>query len=138
MKRPRRRRARVLALQALYQLDGGRAPEAVSSFLAEPEDPTGELARSLTDSVWQVRADLDEVLEQHLRDWSVERLGLVERAVLRLALYELLHQPEVPVAVVINEAVSLAKRFASKEAGALVNAVLDNAKALRHEPPEAG
>ncbi len=138
MKRPQRRRARILALQALYQLDGRRAPQDVSSFLGEPEDPTGQLARSLTDSVWQVRADLDEVLQQHLQDWSVERLGMVERAVLRLALYELLHEPEVPVAVVINEAVSLAKRFASKEAGALINAVLDNAKALRDEPPEAG
>ena len=138
MKRPQRRRARILALQALYQLDGARAPQDVSSFLGGPEDPTGQLARSLTDSVWQVRADLDEVLQQQLQDWSVERLGMVERAVLRLALYELLHEPEVPVAVVINEAVSLAKRFASKEAGALVNAVLDNAKALRDEPPEAG
>jgi len=138
MKRPQRRRARILALQALYQLDGGREPEDVSSFLGEPENPTGELARSLTNSVWRLRTELDEVMEQHLQDWSAERLGMVERAVLRLALYELLHESEVPVAVVIDEAVSLAKRFASKEAGALINAVLDNAKALRDEPAEAG
>ncbi len=138
MKRPQRRRARVLALQALYQLDSGRDREDVSSFLAEPQDPTGDLARSLTHCVWQTRTELDDVLQRHLHDWSVPRLGLVERAVLRLALYELLHQPEVPVAVVINEAVALAKRFASKEAGGLVNAVLDHAKALRNEPPETG
>ncbi len=138
MNRGRLRRARVLALQALYQLDSGRDREDVSSFLAEPQDPTGDLARSLTHCVWQARTELDDVLQRHLHDWSVARLGLVERAVLRLALYELLHQPEVPVAVVINEAVALAKRFASKEAGGLVNAVLDHAKALRNEPPETG
>jgi len=138
MKRPQRRRARVLAFQALYQLDSGREPKDVASFLAEPEDPTGDLARALTHAVWDTRTELDDVLQQHLHDWSVARLGLVERAVLRLALYELLHQCEVPVAVVIDEAVALAKRFASKEAGGLVNAVLDHAKALRDESAETG
>ena len=133
MNRPHPRRARVLTLQALYQLDSGRPWEDLASFFGEPGDPTAELARSLTRGAWEHREDLDGILQEHLREWSVARLGLVERAVLRLALYELAHRCEVPVAVVIDEAVELAKRFAGDRAAALINAVLDKAKVVRDE-----
>ena len=134
----RPRRTRILALQALYQLDSGRAWEEVSAFLGEPGQPVGQAALTLVEAIWAGRATLDETLADHLQDWSVARLGTVERAVLRLALYELLYEPEVPVAVVIDEAVELVKRFASERSGALVNAVLDKAKVLRDERSKAG
>lgn len=138
MKRPHRRRARVLAFQALYQLDSGRPWEDLDPFFEEPDEPTARLARSLAQGAWEGRGDLDRILEEHLRGWSVARLGLVERAVLRLALYELAHCGEVPVAVVIDEAVELAKRFAGGRAAGLVNAVLDKAKTVRNECSQGG
>jgi len=67
---------------------------------------------------------IDSSLQQHLADWSLGRLGVLERSILRIAAYELLFEPSVPPAVVIDEAVGLAKRYCSSEAGALVNGVL--------------
>ncbi len=128
-----RRRSRILALQALYQLDSGRTWEHVTKFLVDTGTPAGERALALAQAAWAEREHLDHILSEHLKDWTVPRLGAVDRAVLRLALYELLHEPDVPVAVVIDEAVELAKRFASERSGALVNAILDKAKVLRDE-----
>ena len=138
MNHRQRRRARILALQVLYQLDSGRTREHVSAFLTDPGGPAAERARALAEATWAERADLDRILDEYLENWTVPRLGAVERAVLRLGLYELLHEADVPVAVVIDEAVELAKRFASERSGALVNAVLDRAKVLRDELPEQG
>lgn len=67
---------------------------------------------------------IDGLLGQHLEGWALTRLGVLERAILRVAAYELLEESEVPVAVVVDEAVGLAKRFCSAEAGSLVNGVL--------------
>ena len=77
------------------------------------------------------------MLGKHVEGWTLQRLGVLERAILRLAAYELIWEPEVPSAVVIDEAVGAAKRFCSDEAGALVNGVLGSlAKTVRVE--EAG
>jgi N utilization substance protein B len=70
------------------------------------------------------RSDIDSILQEHVSGWSVDRLGVLERSILRLAAFELLWRPDVPAAVAIDEAVALAKRFCSDEAGALVNGVL--------------
>jgi N utilization substance protein B len=85
---------------------------------------------------------IDTVLHPHVTGWTLERLGTLERAILRLATYELLWEPGVPEAVAIDEAVELAKRFCSDEAAALVNGVLgsvavserDQISAIRDEP----
>ena len=83
------------------------------------------------------RSEIDEVLGKHVEGWSLQRLGVLERAILRLAAYELLREPDVPSAVVIDEAVESAKRFCSDEAGSLVNGVLGSlARTVRVE--EAG
>jgi N utilization substance protein B len=127
-------RARVLAFQALCQLEAGSSWEDLSSFFAEAEGPVGTQASALAHGAWEGRAELDGVLARHLENWSIPRLGVVERAILRLGLYELLHKGSLPAAVVIDEAVRLAKRFGGDESAALVNAVLDKGKALDHEP----
>jgi N utilization substance protein B len=75
------------------------------------------------------RARIDTAIEPHLRGWALERLGVLERAILRVATHELLAEKEVPVAVVIDEAVDLTKRFCSGEAAALVNGVLSGVAA---------
>ena len=73
------------------------------------------------------RAELDETLAKLSRNWRVERMAVVERNIIRLALWELLHAPAVPINVVINEAIELAKRFGSAEGAAFVNGLLDRA-----------
>ena len=73
------------------------------------------------------QAELDEVLARLSRNWRIERMAVVERNIIRLALWELLHAPAVPVNVVINEAIELAKRFGTAEGAAFVNGLLDRA-----------
>ena len=82
-----------------------------------------ELVRGVSDH----RAELDEILTRLSRNWRVERMGIVERNVIRIALYELKYAPNVPVAVILNEAVELAKRYGAAEGGAFVNGLLDRA-----------
>lgn len=118
-----RRSARRGAVFILYQQDllGLSAEAALARSVREVVD---DYARSLVLGVGGRRDDLDAALKKHITGWSLERLGVIERAILRVAAYEMLYMTEVPAAVVINEAVALAKRFCSAEAGALVNGVL--------------
>jgi N utilization substance protein B len=78
------------------------------------------------------------VLDKHVEGWSLQRLGVLERAILRLAAFELLWEPDLPSAVAIDEAVETAKRFCSDEAGSLINGVLGSvAGSVRVEEVEA-
>ncbi len=81
-------------------------------------------AAALARGVWEHRAELDEALERASMHWRVDRMPTVDRNVLRLALYELRFLPTVPVAVVISEAVELAKQYSTEKSGAFVNGVL--------------
>jgi N utilization substance protein B len=118
-----RRSARRQAVFVLYQQDllGLTLEAAIERAGDDKVDP---YARRLLIGVSEQRQNIDEVLGEHITGWSLERLGMLERAILRSAVYELLWEPEVPEAVAIDEAVVLAKRFCSVEAGALVNGVL--------------
>lgn len=139
-----RRRARVVALQVLYAMDGDDADPGVAlathmrEFGADQEEDEDEtpqekafdedLASALVAGVSENRSRLDETLSKLSQKWRVERLARVDRNILRLALYELAHcQAQVPARVVINEAIELAKRFGSEEAPAFVNGMLDSA-----------
>lgn len=99
----------------------------------EDEDALGSprMDRALVDDlvrgVYAHRAELDETLAQISRNWRVERMALVDRNIIRIALYELRHVEGVPVSVAINEAVELAKRFGTAEGAAFVNGLLDRA-----------
>ena len=81
-------------------------------------------ARSLVLGVGQNQADIDARLAPHLANWDLDRLGALERSILRLATYELLWEEDLPAAVAVDEAVTLARKFCSDEAGALINGVL--------------
>ena len=118
-----RRSARRQAVFVLYQKDLLELTlEAALERIGDAElDP---YARALVLGVAQEQVAIDSVLQPHVAGWSLERLGILERSILRLATYELLWEAGVPEAVVIDEAVELAKRFCSDEAGALVNGVL--------------
>jgi transcription antitermination protein NusB len=113
-----RKGARREALFVLYQWDVTGTPLA-SLHEGELDPYTVELAEGVTAEI----AALDARINEASRDWSVERLGAVERNILRIALWEL-DRDEVPLEAAIDEAVSLAKQYASEDAGRLVNGIL--------------
>jgi transcription antitermination protein NusB len=125
----RRTRARERALQALYQIDV--AAEGIDEALAgfwrsfEPvEREVRELAEGMVRGVAEHRRRVDEAIEAASSNWRLDRMARVDRNVLRLAVYELLCT-DVPVKVIINEAIELGKKFGSESSGAFVNGVLD-------------
>ena len=127
-----RGRARRRALQALYawQLAGGEVRGILAQFAHEQAREPADLAyfEDLVRGVLQHVAALDQALSAHL-DRPVEQVDPVERAALRIAAYELLHRPDVPYRVVINEAIDSTKRFGSEHGHTYVNGVLDKAAA---------
>jgi N utilization substance protein B len=119
-----RRSARRQAAFTLYQQDLlGLTPAEALLRVAEGNQPD-PYTRRLVVGVGEHREEIDQLLNQHLSEWTVDRLGILERSILRIGAYELEWEDEVPNAVAIDEAVVLAKRFCSDEAGALVNGVL--------------
>jgi N utilization substance protein B len=128
-----RRRAREAALQMLYQCEaGGVSPEEAIASHGQIEQAvrTGSEAgdafacRLVVGTVGHV-ADIDPVIAANAEHWRPERMALVDRLILRMAVYQLQHEPDVPPVVVINEAVELARRFSGGDSGRFVNGVLD-------------
>jgi N utilization substance protein B len=129
----KRRKGRELVVQACYasQLAGRPLDACVEDQLVrrQPAPETAAFARRLSGILADHQREIDVWLRRLLEHWAPERVGEVERAVLRLALAELRHCPDVPWRVVINEACELARRFGSEEAVAFVNGILDRAAA---------
>ncbi len=113
-----RRAARRTALVLLYQWDV-TGQELASLFEGEI-DP---YAREIAEAVVTAHEELDRRITEAADDWTADRLGALERNILRMAIHELDHD-DVPVEVAINEAVALAKRYSSEDAGRLVNGIL--------------
>jgi transcription antitermination protein NusB len=125
-----RSRARDVALQLLYQheLNPRMARDAVVRFVHERLNDPDDLepfALALYEGVLQKRHEIDRRLAQAAENWKVPRMAVVDRNVLRLGGYELLHVPETPAAVVLDEAIELARRYGSADSPAFVNGVLD-------------
>lgn len=121
-----RHEARQRALQVLYQADlrRGDPTATVQRVLADPHgEPLDAFARRLVTGVSRHREEIDVVIGRHARGWTVQRMPLVDRNVLRLGVYELLYE-DVPAAVVIDEAVELAKTLSTDESPRYVNGVL--------------
>jgi N utilization substance protein B len=120
---------RESALQMLFALEagGGTSEQVVASYWREtPGDPEGR--DYADDALRGVAAELervDEAIRKASTNWRLERMARVDRNVLRLGAWELMQRSEVPRAVILDEAVELAKRFGSEESGAFVNGVLD-------------
>jgi N utilization substance protein B len=133
-----RHRAREYALQMLYQAEVGRHPmdEVAAHFFDDGEVPgdVAAFAVRLATGVTGSRETIDALLEEAIDNWRLERLGTVDRNVLRIAVFEFLHEAATPRVVVIDEAIELAKRFAGEESGQFVNGILD---ALRRRLDEA-
>ncbi|MEO8364734.1 MAG: transcription antitermination factor NusB [Pseudoxanthomonas sp.] len=125
-----RARARRRALQAVYawQISGGLVEQIIGQFAHEQAKEIADLEYfdDLVRGVVKHRASLDEALVGYL-DRAVEEVDPIERAVLRLSAYELIHRLDVPYRVVLNEAIEIAKRFGSEHGHTYVNGVLDKA-----------
>lgn len=112
-------------MMLLYQTDlvGGDVDAAIASYEGEHGRALAPYAQELVRGVHARMTELDTMLSAHLHDWAIDRLGTVERAVLRIAALELVSE-DVPPPVVIDEAVELSKRYATPDAARLVNGVL--------------
>jgi N utilization substance protein B len=117
--------ARRLAIDILYQSDirNEDPGRALQEWMAAGRD-VPEFARELVEGVSAHRAELDEFLGRHATGWTVHRMAVVDRTILRVACYELLHRPDVPAAAAINEAVEAAKELSTEDSGRFVNGVL--------------
>jgi N utilization substance protein B len=129
-----RRQARVLALQALYEIDtaGHKADDVTRRLLAE-EDFTEEnedFVRDIVSGVIAHKEKLDQSIREHAPAWPIEQLPVIDRNILRLAIFEILIDNRVPVKVAINEAVELAKTFGADRSSKFVNGVLGSISAL--------
>jgi len=130
MAQQKRTKARERALQALYQIDVASTDldEALSRFWKsfEPvEREVREMSEALVRGVAEHRREIDDAIEAVSTNWRLDRMAKVDRNVLRLAVHELVHRPDVPVKVAINEAIELGKKYGSESSGAFVNGVLD-------------
>lgn len=114
--------ARERAVHFLYEAESRSLP--VSVIVAAQILAVDDLVSLLTSGVAARQSQLDEMITEYSHTWTIHRMPAIDRNVLRLAIYELLDRPEVPVAVIINEAVELAKRFSTEESGRYVNGVL--------------
>ncbi len=124
-----RRRARELALQMLYENDvSGTSPGEMfaraSDFQTAPE-PTRRFAERLVNGTLAHREDLDRMISKQADHWRIARMPVVDRNILRLALFELLHEPETPHPVVIDEALEIAKRYSTPRSSQFINGILD-------------
>ena len=138
----RRRRSRELALQLLYQNDlAGTSPEEMfdkTEEFATARPEVQEYASRLLLGTLARRAELDEKLSGQSEHWRLGRMPVVDRNLLRLALYELLYEDDTPDAVVIDEAVEIAKKFSTPSSAPFINGVLDGIRRSLFGPRPAG
>ena len=125
-----RTRARECALQMLYQADirHGSADEIKQEFWqtdAPVEAEVQQFATHLFDGTLAHQAELDALIGKYADNWNMKRMAVIDRNILRLGVFELLHVADVPPKVCINEAIELAKRFGDAESGKFINGILD-------------
>ncbi len=130
----KRTRSRELALQFLYQVDllGPEKVDDLTGFLQEQAEggdaETTRYARLLVEGTLDAAPELDAEIQFVAQNWQVDRMAVIDRNVLRLAAFEILHCDEIPPKVAINEGIELGKRFSTQNSGAFINGILDKIK----------
>jgi transcription antitermination factor NusB len=125
-----RRKARELSIQILFAMefmsvDQDEMVELVCKNFDSSRSArafSGELVRGVRENI----EHLDNVIRRSSKNWRIERMSIVDRSILRLAVYEMLYRKEIPYKVSIDEAVELGKRYGTEESGSFINGVLDN------------
>ncbi|MBI5644115.1 MAG: transcription antitermination factor NusB [Deltaproteobacteria bacterium] len=136
-----RRKARETALQVLYRMDiaEGVNSEAYESELEglAPGTEARRYSDALIKGILDKKAEIDSTIESHSDNWTIDRMGIVDRNILRVAVYELKYSPDVPYKVIIDEAIELAKRFGSEDSGAFINGIIDKIRRSLEKPHAA-
>jgi N utilization substance protein B len=127
-----RRKGREYALQALYLMDVAKLPieKAIAGVVygASTEKDSAVFAKHLAIGAAEKRDELDKIIVSCTKNWELERMAALDRNILRLGAYELLHETDTPSSVVIDEAVEIAKAFSTDDSGKFVNGILDKIK----------
>ncbi len=125
----RRRRSREFAIQVLYQLEINQqtVQETLTQFQKNylPKGERDEFLERLVHGVLEHRKEIDRLIKQYSKNWQLDRMSLIDRNILRLAIFELMHCEDIPPKVTLNEAIELGKKFGSEESGRFVNGILD-------------
>jgi len=127
----KRRRSREYALQILFQLDltGSELNEDVwSEFWKgnDEDDDVKEFTRDIVASTKKHIIEIDEAIKKAAQHWSITRMAVIDRNILRAAAYELLYRKDIPPSVVMNEALEIAKKYSTEESAPFINGILDN------------
>jgi len=138
-----RRRARECALQMLYQIDQTEVTaEEVFGQFWHGQQQAGEdvraFAERLVGGVIARREQLDKLIAEAAEHWKIGRMAVVDRNVLRLAVYEMLDEGDTPPAVIIDEAIEISKKFGSEDSGNFINCILDAVRKRLEVPPASG
>jgi len=125
----KRRRSRELAIKVLFHLefskdDPAEAFDIICNDFGAPEE-VKRFSKELVLGVCAYLKELDGLIGETSENWRLERIAKVDRSILRLAVYELLHRDDIPPKVSINEAVDLGKKFGTEESGGFINGILD-------------
>ena len=132
-----RRKSRELAVQMLYQVEmTGYAPEQAKKIYLDNFNPPDEyraFAEKLVSGACEHRKEIDRLIGKTAKNWSLARITPVDRCILRIAVYEMMHCADIPHKVTLNEAIDLAKKFGTEKSGAFINGVLDNVLAQNPE-----
>ena len=125
-----RRRARELAMQALFYMDANQ--DASSQMLERfcenfpPPQKVRPFFLKLVNGVLKTRPQIDTLIERFSKNWSVQRMSRVDRNVMRIAVFEILFCPDIPPKVSINEAIDIGKKFGTEDSGAFINGIVDS------------
>ncbi len=132
----KRTRARELTLQFLYQLDlrGDELYAEAGAWLRteERDAETLRFATRLVEGVWDNWDEIERTVQAVAQNWNIARMAVIDRNVLRLGTFELLHCPDIPPKVAVNEAIELGKRYSTANSGAFINGILD--KIMNRKP----
>lgn len=125
-----RREAREAALKAIYAVDIGKNSTQQATKLILKETLAGDaeaikFAEKLLLVTVDFSVDHDQLIEKHIKNWDVNRLAVIDKLIIRMAISELLHFDDVPTKVTINEAIELAKEYSTRKSGNFVNGILD-------------
>ncbi|MDI6763937.1 MAG: transcription antitermination factor NusB [Thermodesulfobacteriota bacterium] len=125
----KRRRSREFALQVLYQLEITKqgALQAMVQLRENfsPGEEEDEFTKRIVLGVMEHRQEIDRLIEERSENWRLDRMTIIDRNILRIAIFELLYCSEVPPKVTLNEAIDLGKRYGSEESGSFINGILD-------------
>ncbi len=125
-----RRKSRELAMQMCFQQDLGKQnPEQVEKLFWDSRDDVDEETRGFAEDLYRVvnarMTDVDLLIQQHTQNWKIERMAVVDRNLLRVAVGEMLAYPKTPGPIIINESLEIARRYAAPESVTFLNGILD-------------